>query len=513
MTIQPLPFFFEDHDICPGGRGASASYNPLPALLSSHGFINYHISYEKGLLHTFYKYYSLVGSNPLNYSILNVFIQGLLLLFLFYWFRKTNNLYFGFLALIYFSWSIPMWAIAAGRASAPGITTIFFTVTALYVYYFHYQKEDYTLKWYILQGMIILLFTRMAILMKGEGRLIFFIIFFYLCSKSIFLFFKQKTLPLLKKRNIILLILLFLLCVPLYPFIAGVSGTKHVYKTDIIYEYFPGLFSLKPSALGQGFIHTDYSFYYHFLWEMLVTLFPYNLLAVFLLFLGLVLLCWQWRREKKFLPDENIYLYDLWLFSGVWFFITHIALISQRGFVYGGFQNFLLVDFYQTIFSFAVFLFTFFAVVYNKVIILWNKRRWSIIFSFFMFFILFSQIIILLIWSSFNIDFVVGLNDAATSLQETYPQAYTLLIVQPPIIHSNSPPVQEQFYSLLEFCSFIENKVPVLENQNFILISNAPVETDCATFLETMLIYPESDTVYYKIKNSLHWTTPMYVYV
>lgn len=305
-----MPFFGEDGFIINKDHSALLQ-NSLSTFFSLDGITTlYSYSPTWGSLYfSAYDFYSWIGNDILlRYKILNLIILGITLFLLFQWFRKDNNSLFGLFGLCFFTLSFPVWAVVVANSSAPAATMTIFTSIAFYFVFFHYRKTESSLKLFLFL-LLILFFARFSILLKGEARLLFPIMFLYFFFESIYIFihFKiplvfspvdkvhnmfseawyfvmrqepprschqsivtersgdwwfltkerrssngnrayfsfLKSLPLFQIKNIILLFVLFLLCIPVIPALNAIIDPSHQY-TDMSHALYNNLFKNFP---------------------------------------------------------------------------------------------------------------------------------------------------------------------------------------------------------------------------------------------------------------------------
>lgn len=538
-----MPFFAEDNWIILPPN-PEISRNPIPLIFSLEG-ITHSFSPARGPLYLWaYNFYATIGNGVLwIYKLLNLIIFGITLFLLFQWFRKDNNPLFGLFGLFFFAFSFPVWAIVVAHSSAPGATMTILTSIAFYstFFYYNYKKTESTLKLFLVL-LLILFFVRLSSSLKGEARLLFPIMFLYLFFESTYLFIKQrrimngkitylsflKSTPLFQIKNIILLFFLFLLCIPVLQVINNFNdSSEYVNKTSIIYDYVRVLYSLRSSYPGEGFIHTNYNFYYHLFLEMLVTLRPFGFIALAFVFLSFIILLYHTNYSKTEIISPNFSdSANLCFFSGLWFILVFLAIISQRGFNYHTSFHWVLIDFYPAMFSFTIFFCTLMKLTYSA-ILNFHRDLLKKVFFCFLFVLLLIKFLFLLHWSGLYLDYHVGFEDTSLYLFHEYPNA-TVIYFHNGVIGDGSQlippylfPKKIIFREFPENCFFLGERtisatpgsnLSFRENDTIFLVSNIPMNNTCYALRLSMMRTPYNDTLYYKIKNSLAISKETYVY-
>lgn len=558
ITIQPLPFIGEDYIILPGVQYRERPLSDFfPVLFSLDGITTY-TGAGGPLYYVFYTFYSFIGGDVRwHYNLLNICILAINFFFLWQWFRKTEEaeqkyMPWALAAIIFFTFSIPVWQVVAAASSAPGATSSIFPIVSLFTYFFYYRKTDALWKncFFLL---IILLFTRMGILMKGEGRLIFVIIFLYLFTISVSNFIRSRrakeqlppnlstfggslqSLPLFQKKNMLLLILLFFLCIPAISLLisfggrsSGESSINHVYKTDILYDYLPLLFSLRPSELGEGFIHSDYGFYYQLFLKMLYPWRVYSFLAVVLIIFSLGFWYISIKHNKE--GTQNTELHHLCLFSGIWFMITLSAIEAFRGLTgVHYYYNWMIIDLYPAMFPGSIFVISCVWMAYSNISSIsslgkQNKQKfYKIVLVFFLVLLLTVKVITMLTWSGGFLDNVVGFFHTADYVSEYDTSGVSIVFHQGPmyvyggetILGYNFPaitsieggcPKEEEINESLIYKKYLPEEI-----KNIFILSNNQIEA-CENIELVTTLSPRSDSLYYSVKNMLGLSKKTYIY-
>lgn len=559
IIIDPAPLFFEIYGILPNmGFASGPLQNPLSSIFSLEGItILGETAYYGTLYPFFYKFYSIVGNGiKERLALIDITILAFTLIPLYQWFRKTNNHLFGIAAMIFFTFTIPVYSLTLALFASPGMTMNLLTITALSLYYFYYRTKMTSVQMNLFFLFLILFFTRASSLVKGEGRLVFPIIFFFLLIESIILFLKtrKKTslfesfrqLPLFQLKNVCLLLLLFLLCIPIFTLFKSSNidnGDETPFKVLIITKYLPGLKTFTPIT-GEGFFHTNYAFYSQLLTKMAVLLRGFGFHT--LLFIGFLLALVYFSKKEENKGDDEMSkvseLHTLLLFSSIWFVTVLFGILSQRGIEYiyipqYVYHSWLYVDYYYVIFPLALFLFTLAKLAYDS--LLNYSKNYRKYFSYLIVFFLIINTIITLQWAGGYLDYLAGIHSAKKVIATIDSSASLIvfhqgtLIYNTQVINSSWTDKSLQFYyedyifSIPKDCSFLQNSRLLLPPDNFankqinttlldkgaiFIVSNEQMETTCPSLRFFMKMTPTSDTLYYKIKNFFGLAKETYIY-
>lgn len=539
ITIQPLPFIGEDFGILPGGAYVGSLSNFFPIIF---GLETATSGIGTGqLYYVFYTFYSLLGGSVRwHYNLINICLLAVNYFLLWQWFRKTEEseqkyLPWAFAAILFFTFSIPVWQINAAASGAPGVTQNIVTIVPLFIYFFYYRKKLSWLKQAFF-FVVILFFTRISVITKGEGRLIFFIIFFYLfiitCYKSVrYIKAKKETphlkeLPLFEVKNILLLAALFVICIPIITLLIAGSGSyatkQSISKTDILYEYLPILYSLRPTELGQGFIHADYGFYYQLFLKMLYPWRVYSFLAVVTIIMSLGV--WYLSIKKSKEASKNHEIVHLTLFSGIWFIMTLSAIEIQRGLTgVHYYYNWQIIDLYYAMFSGSIFVISCVWLAYTCISSLEKQKFYRMVLIFLLVALLIVKITTMLMWSSGFSDYFVGFFHAADAVKD-YESPFNIVFHQGPmyiysdstILHYHFPAItsiEEDCPKEKEINTLLQQHLNAseIENITIFILSNDRLEA-CEGITEVMSLSPRSDSLYYFIKNLFGLSKQTYIY-
>ena len=534
ITIQPAPLIGEDSFIIyPSSIGRPLS-DFLPMIFSLNGITTYDAA-GAGVYHIFYTFYSLIGGqNVWHFKLLNLSILAINYLFLWLWFKKTDeqvSSLWPLSAIVFFTFSIPVWQMVVAHSSSPGTTQTLFTAIALFTYFFYYRLPQTKVK-QILSFIIILFFTRVSTLMKGEGRLIFVIIFIYLFILTGYTMFKGikinkkipslKSLPLFETKNMILLFILFILCIPLISFLITIESETgpiqhYVQKTDVLYTYFPILFSLRP-GLGEGFIHTNYGFYYHLFLKTLYPWHVYSFFAVFIICISLLLMYISLKHTRE--STIHTTLAHLCLFSGIWFIIVLSAIEVQRGLTeVHSYYNWQIIDLYYAFFPGSIFIISCVWFAYLSLSELDKKKVLRRILIFLLILLLIIKITTMLTWSGGFLDYFVGFFHASDYVSEHDNTSRVVVFHQGTnYIYSDLTLIKYHFPTLMSK----ENSCPTQEqiddlftdynpSEDMFILTNEPLQS-CEKIVFIDAITPRNTSFYYYIKNILRLSKKTYIY-
>lgn len=283
--------------------------------------------------------YALFGTlftdNLIWYWTFSFVCLSYLIFLIFLVFKKLNHILFGLFAITLYASFPQVWQVIVSPTWL--IATLFMhtlTVSALFLFYFGYQKDMSRFKTFLVFLLIVFL-SRFSTLIKQEGRIVFAIIFLYLVIMD-----RQQ---IKKFKNLILLLTLFLTS---FPFSTGLKS-----------------FMLSSGNTAQFVSLTN------ILSGMNKLVFVYgaiNLLSITFI-LGYLVFFINQRKKTKF---KNIFENDLKLivFLFIWFFCALMMPILAKGLsVYLGPRSWLIIDFFYTLFPMALFLFCGFSLILNTV--------------------------------------------------------------------------------------------------------------------------------------------------
>jgi hypothetical protein len=547
ITILPTPFIGEDSLLVNLSWNARPLSDFIPVVLSLDGIITYG---TQDLYYIAYTFYSLIGNHNIwRFKLLNMVILAINYFFLWLWFKKTDehtNALWPLAAIIFFTFSVPVWQIMAVHSGAPGVTQNLFTAIALFTYFFYYRTTESRIK-QILSFAIIIFFTRMAVILKGEGRLVFVVIFLYLFACTCYLILKERktkkqfpsftSFPLFKTKNIILLAVLFILCLPFIAVILtllsidsqdaiGSQDTVHyVHKTDILYTYFPILYALRPVELGEGFIHSDYGFYWQLFLKMLQPWKVYGFLTVVTIIISLGI-CYLTSRQNKKSNESASSISHLCLFSGIWFIMTLSAIEVMRGLTgVHWYYNWQIIDFYSAMFPGSIFVISCVWNAYTCVSSVDKQTLYKRILAFLLVLLLIVKIITLLTWSGGFLDYFVGFFDAAQFIREEYGTnnaAVAIFHQGPKYVYGGSTLLRYHFPAITsieagcpkesDLNSIVNDKGYYQKRQTLFILSNEPIDQTCNNVRLLKALAPRDTSFYYFIKNEFGLSKKTYIY-
>ncbi len=217
------------------------------------------------------------------------------------------------------------------------ILTLLFSTTALFIFYFYYDKYTNYLTPFLF--IFIMILTQLSIVTKHVGRLNVAII-------TLFLLFTQPK-KILQKKYAILLLALFFISFPVLGFVSLISGES----TDILgISSHTSQKTLYP-LISSFFKTIHHAFIPHTIWLLGLLCASFVLHALGMIFV---------KKQQK-----NNELKNLVFFSFFWFVFTAFAMHIARGFIFDP-KFFLRFEFTIFLFPQILFVLSYTTLVYKQ---------------------------------------------------------------------------------------------------------------------------------------------------
>jgi len=336
--------------------------NFFSALLNTKQF--YEVKYLDRPLHNFMTsvFVYLFGIDVFMIRAAKIFLFSILSVLMFFFaFRVSNNLLASFLISAYFivlpeNWFINFYAVEAL------LYANIFTVLAVFTFYFFYCVDTINRYWSIVAGIFIVIFSRVAILIKHQSRTNFFLF-------SLFLLLTDSKKLLRPKYFVVILVLL-----------------------SISFPFF-GVFSFNESTnLGTHMgINSGNDIFYKF--ETFFNTLPISFYphAVFLLISVLILsmaLFLSLKNKQNFSNNEIRLLRQAVIFFAVWFILETTVLFIGRKLV---FEEHSMMRYYYAYLLFPqtllLFTFAFFLIRLNR------NEKWKVYLNLILVILIFMAVI------------------------------------------------------------------------------------------------------------------------
>lgn len=402
--------------------------------------------------------------------------------FLFFIFRKLNELFFGLLAILFYLSFPQIWEIAVAPTGL--VTLIMHTTTAasLFIYFFFYQTTT-SYKKMLISFFLIIFLTRFSILLKNEGRIVFVIIFLYLLISD------WKKLK--QTKNYVLILSLFLTS---YPFLTGVSG---LITQNQAYGSF-GMFIFTVLSKANVFLS---------IYGSINLLLFVSLIFVFSLYIIKV----KWRHNHDFTYKENFII-----FSFLWFLFALLIPLLGRAITEIGPKSWFIADYLYTLLPFVLFLFLGFSFVFSAPLIK-DKKYIFVLFLIILFSSYGLQVISLNQFVGVYREYFIGYDTGMDLLASRNIENSLVLVPFDGITPPASLNITNNYVSS---ASFID-----LQNISFLnqtkgnlsalyIISNSPMSfTDHSAALTLEIYEQRTDSLYAKLKKLVKRKTRLfYIY-